>query len=176
MTTSTIDPVLVVMSGLPGTGKSTLSRALAAAVGAVHLRVDVIEQAIVRSGLAGQPLGPAGYFVGYALAEDLLRQGLPVIADSVNPLPVTRDAWRAVADTAGVGCVEVEVVCSDRAVHRARVGGRTGDIPDLRLPTWTEVQDRDYQPWDRDRIVVDTAGQGVARSVSDLRRRIAERT
>ena len=169
-----IEPVLVVMSGLPGTGKSTLARALASASGAVHLRIDVIEQAIVRSGLAAQPLGPVGYEVGYALAEDMLRQGHPVIADSVNPLPVTRDAWREVAAKSGVGWVDVEVVCSDPAEYRARVAGRTSDIPDLRLPTWAQVQDRDYQPWDRDRIVVDTAQQDVARAVSELQRRIVE--
>ncbi len=170
-----IEAVLIVMSGLPGTGKSTLARALAADVGAVQLRIDVIEQAIVRSGLAAKP-GPAGYYVGYALAEDLLRQGHQVVADSVNPLPVTRAAWRAVAQRTAVACVEVEVVCSDPDEHRARVTGRRPDIPDLRLPTWAQVQDRDYQPWDRDRIVVDTAGRDVARSLADLQLRIAEGT
>ncbi|NEE50673.1 AAA family ATPase, partial [Streptomyces sp. SID8455] len=72
--------------GLPGTGKTTLARLLAAHIGAVHLRVDTIEQAIVRSGLARHPVGPAGYTVGYALAEEHLQQGLTVIAESVNPL------------------------------------------------------------------------------------------
>ncbi|MGW3466431.1 AAA family ATPase, partial [Streptomyces olivaceoviridis] len=76
--------MLIVMGGLPGTGKTTLARLLAARIGAVHLRVDTIEQAIVRSGLAQHPVGPVGYVVGYALAEEHLRQGLTVIAESVN--------------------------------------------------------------------------------------------
>ncbi|GAA3879206.1 hypothetical protein GCM10022207_52300 [Streptomyces lannensis] len=94
--------MLIVMSGLPGTGKTTLARLLAARIGAVHLRVDTIEQAIVRSGMARHPVGPVGYVVGYALAEDHLRQGLTVIAESVNPLSATRDAWREAAVGAGV--------------------------------------------------------------------------
>lgn len=43
------------IGGLPGTGKATLARLLAARIGAVHLRVDTIEQAIVRSGRAPAP-------------------------------------------------------------------------------------------------------------------------
>lgn len=99
------------MGGLPGTGKTTLARLLAARIGAVHLRVDTIEQAIVRSGVARHPVGPVGYVVGYALAGQHLRQGLTVIAESVNPLSVTRDAWRGTAVRAGGRVVEVEVVC-----------------------------------------------------------------
>jgi predicted kinase len=48
-----------------------------------------------------------------------------VIAESVNPLPVTRAAWRETAGRAGVPAVEVEVVCSDLAEHRRRAAGRT---------------------------------------------------
>lgn len=134
--------MLIVMGGLPGTGKTTLARLLAARIGAVHLRVDTIEQAIVRSGVAGRPVGPVGYTVGYALAEEHLRQGLTVIAESVNPLSVTRDAWRDTAVRAGARVVEVEVMCSDTAEHRRRVTSRSADIPDLPLPDWQQVVDR----------------------------------
>jgi len=38
--------LLVVLSGLPGVGKTTVARDLAVASGAVHLRIDSIEQAL----------------------------------------------------------------------------------------------------------------------------------
>ncbi|MFI5881595.1 AAA family ATPase [Streptomyces sp. NPDC051554] len=160
--------VLVVIGGLPGTGKTTLSRLLAARIGAVHLRVDTIEQALVRSGLARHPVGPAGYVVGYALAEEHLRQGLTVIAESVNPLAVTRDSWRDVGARAGVPVVEVEVICSDPAEHRQRVTSRSVDIPDLPLPDWQQVRRRDYEPWSRDHITLDTAGDRPRESLNSL--------
>jgi predicted kinase len=167
--------VLIVMGGLPGAGKTTLARLLAARIGAVHLRVDTIEQAIVRSGVARHPVGPVGYVVGYALAEEHLRQGLTVIAESVNPLSLTRDAWRATALDAGVPVVEVEVTCSDPAEHRRRVTSRPVDIPDLPLPDWQQVVDREYEPWDRERVVVDTAGQSPQGSLAVLLRGLEPR-
>ncbi|OIJ99840.1 AAA family ATPase [Streptomyces monashensis] len=165
--------MLIVMGGLPGTGKTTLARLLAARIGAVHLRIDTIEQAIVRSGVTRHPVGPVGYAVGYALAGDHLRQGLTVIAESVNPLGVTRDAWRDTAVGAGVRVTEVEVVCSDPAEHRRRVTSRSADIPGLPLPDWPQVVDREYEPWARVRVVVDTAGQSPQQSLALLLRGLA---
>lgn len=162
--------MLIVLGGLPGTGKTTLARLLAARLGAVHLRVDTIEQALVRSGLTRHPVGPAGYVVGYALAGDHLRQGLTVIAESVNPLCVTRDAWREAAVRADVPVVEVEVCCSDPVEHRRRVTSRSADIANLPLPDWRQIVEREYEPWDREHIVVDTAGQTPAESLESLLR------
>lgn len=166
--------MLIVMGGLPGTGKTTLARLLAARIGAVHLRVDAIEQVLVSSGLDRHPVGPVGYAVGCALAEAHLRQGLTVIAESVDPLSVTRDAWRATAVRAGVPVVEVEVVCSDPAEHRRRVRSRSVDIPGLPLPDWQQVVDREYEPWGRERVVVDTAGQSPPQSLALLLRGLAQ--
>ena len=98
-----------------------------------------------------------------------------MIADCVNPLPITRDAWIAIAQQARVGAVEIEIICSDSAEHRRRVETRTSDIPGLRLPTWEEVTNRDYAAWDRERVVLDTSDGSVEHTVEMLRSALAAR-
>ena len=86
--------MLIVFGGLPGTGKTTIARELARQIGAVHLRIDSIEQALRDCGAkVGNSMDEAGYRVACAVAADNLSIGRTVIADSVNPLPVTRNAW-----------------------------------------------------------------------------------
>ena len=47
------NPILVVFSGLPGTGKTTAARPLAASLRALYLRIETIEQAMRDAGSAG---------------------------------------------------------------------------------------------------------------------------
>jgi len=162
--------MLIIFAGRSGAGKTTIARELARALAAVYLRIDSIEQAIRETGAI---VDGSGYRVGYRVAEDNLRLGRSVVADSVNPWPLTREAWRDVADRAGVSAIDVEVTCSDLAEHRRRVETRTWHIPGLRLPTWQEVVERDYRSWDRERIVIDTAGQSAEQSVKMLRAALA---
>jgi predicted kinase len=161
---------LIIFGGLPGTGKSMIASELARQFDAVYLRIDSIEQAIRDSGVVSQSLNDAGYRAGYAVAEDNLRSGRTVIADSVNPLKITRDAWIGVADLAQVSAVEVEVVCSDPEQHKRRVETRASDVEGLRPPTWQEVVSREYEPWERPHIVIDTASHSVAENVKRIRK------
>lgn len=153
---------LVVLAGLPGVGKTTIARMVSSRVGGVHLRIDSIESAMVESGIVAAAGGwdsapDAGYRVAYALAADLLRAGHVVIADSVNPLKITRRSWLDVAADADVPAIDVEIVCSDIDLHRRRVEERGSDLTGLVVPTWEQVQSRDYEPWTTPVLRVDSA-------------------
>jgi predicted kinase len=165
--------MLVVFGGLPGTGKTAIAGELARQLGAVHLRIDTIEQALRDHGMASHTMDDMGYRIAYAVALDNLRIGRTVIADSVNPLPVTRDSWLEVAKRSGAKVVEIEVTCPDVNEHRKRAETRTSDIPGLRLPTWQEIVSREYHAWNREHIVVDTARKSLEESVKIVREAIA---
>lgn len=166
-------PTLWIFAGLPGSGKSTLAAMLAAHVGAAYLRIDTIEQALRE--LCGVAVQGEGYGLAYRVAADNLRLGVGVVADSCNPIELTRREWEDVARDVGAAYVNVEVVCSDRDEHRRRVETRACPVPGLRMPTWEDVLAREYHAWTVERVVIDTAGRGPEASLRELLREVPVR-
>ncbi|MBB4571473.1 AAA family ATPase [Rhizobium leucaenae] len=160
--------MLVIFGGLPGSGKTTTALSLAKRLQAVHVRVDTIEQALRDSDMLKAEVGPAGYMAAYGIAEDNLRLGRTVIADSVNPIGITRNAWLQVARRAGTRAIEVEVVCSDKVEHRRRAETRVTDVEGLVKPSWDEIANRTYEDWGGRQIVVDTAYKSADDAVAEL--------
>ncbi len=154
------------LAGLPATGKSNIARELARRTGALWLRIDSMDQAIWASGTAPSDLRDWTYRAAQAVAVDNLGLGRDVIADCVNDSQEARDGWEACARHAGVEVVWLEIVCSDPAEHRRRVETRPNDVEGLVLPDWRSVSERNYHPWTRDRLVIDTARQTVDASVA----------
>lgn len=164
--------MLIIFSGLPGSGKTTLARALAEQLNAVHIRIDTLEQAIRDSGMLANDIGPAGYFAAYGVVKDNLRLGRDVIADSVNALDLTRNAWHDIAQQAATNWIDIEVICSDPLEHQHRIKTRINDIGGLCQPNWQAVIEREYQPWHTPVLRIDTAGKTLPESLSELRLRL----
>ena len=161
--------MLVVFAGLPGTGKSTIARTLAHELRAVWLRIDSIEQGIRASSAIVGDLADAGYGAAHGVAQDNLRLGHIVVADSVNPWMLTRNAWRDAGRRVGAKVIEVEIICSDVKEHRHRVETRPSEVDGLELPDWQAVIERDYHPWDREHLTIDTAGRNATDCVAAIR-------
>lgn len=148
--------MLIIFSGLPGSGKSTIAQALAKRLNAFYLRIDTIEQAIRKADEDDREIGPAGYFVAYSLARENLQLGATVIADSVNPLALTRDAYREIVLSTRTGYLEIEIICSDIIEHRKRVETRVSEVEGLTLPDWKHVTNLAYEPWNREHLILDS--------------------
>lgn len=144
-------PLLVVTAGVPGTGKTTLARAIAAQLRAAYLRIDAIETAIVRCGLAEPPVGPVGYVLAHEIAAGTLANGVPVVVDAVNPVPEARDGWRQLARRTSARLVVLETAIGDVDEHRRRVIARRPDLEGQTVPSWEQVVAGKYVAWDEER-------------------------
>ena len=137
MSSETRRAVLVVLSGRPGTGKTTVAREVARRLGACYLRVDAAETALAR---VVADVGVGGYAVVHELAVSNLLLGATVVVDAVNPVAEARASWREAATRAGAALVNVETALPDREEHRRRVETRVADIPGHVVPTWEDVE------------------------------------
>ena len=158
-------PTLYLFSGLPGSGKSTLAQAVARRLQSAYLRIDTIEQGLRE--LCSVDVQGEGYRLAYRIAADNLRLGTSVVADSCNPIELTRREWEQVALDTDVRYVNIEIVCPDVREHRRRVETRESAVPGLKLPTWSDVENRKYDAWTKERIVIDTS-KGIADCLEEL--------
>jgi predicted kinase len=159
-------PALYIFSGLPGTGKSTLSQMVARQLNALYLRIDTIEQGL--RDLCSIDVQGEGYGLAYRIASDNLRLGVSVVADSCNPIELTRREWEQVAHEAQADHVNIEVICSDSGEHRRRAEARHPEVSGLKLPTWSEIENREYDEWTVGRLIVNTAGRSKIDCARDL--------
>ena len=98
-----------------------------------------------------------------------------MIADSVNPIAITRQAWRAVATENTAPYLEIELTCSDQMQHRYRVENRVADIRGHILPDWQKVITREYEPWRTASLTLDTSVLTAEEAVERIVEHIASR-
>jgi predicted kinase len=151
--------VLIVISGLPGTGKTAVAARLASRLKAVHLSIDAAEDAMLGAGLArGWETGVAAYEVTRAAAEQNLDLGWEVVVDAVNDSELARQTWRNAAERTNVALRFVLLDCSDQDEHRRRLESRQRGLVHIPEPTWSQVLTRaaEYETWTDECILVDT--------------------
>lgn len=148
--------VVVQMHGEPGSGKSTVARALAPRIGALVLDKDIVKAALLRSGAPEALAASGAYEVYFNLSRNFVEQGQSIILD--NPVYWTRveERWLELSATAGCPPILVECACPDRDELLRRLRTRPAlesqprDPLDLkRYPTSSPTQ---YEP----RLTLDT--------------------
>src|SRR5437762_13722511 len=90
---------LIVMRGYPGTGKSTIARAIAAALHAPLIYRDILRQKAVDIFGDVPHVGRFSYELMFALAEEQLSLGLSVVMDTPLTYRTTYDLDKEVAAT-----------------------------------------------------------------------------
>ncbi|MFQ5924849.1 MAG: AAA family ATPase [Dehalococcoidia bacterium] len=120
----TVNPALIVVSGLPGTGKSYFCRKLAE-----RLPFSILESDALRKVLSPSPNyspGESNRLFGacHLLIEELLRRGIPLIFDATNLVERHRERLYQIADRVGARLIIVRVEAPPKLV-RLRLQGRS---------------------------------------------------
>jgi predicted kinase len=166
------DPQLIVFAGLPGTGKSSLARALAREMRAVYLDKDTIKDCAMR--LIGEMKLPEEIQIAAALsrlagslsyellvdqARDNLTLGNTVVVDSPAAYQSFRDRIKLVTRATRANLRLIECICTDERLLRQRIEHRGQDLPEYRTRDWqTYQQDRNrFERLNDQRLIVDTA-------------------
>lgn len=161
---------LIVLSGLPGGGKTSIVEIIAARTASVHLSVDPVEDSLLACGLPrGWEVGVAAYEATRAMAELNLRRGHDVIVNAVNDSDEARQTWRTAAQRTGAEIQFVHLVLAEEQEHRRRLRGRGRGLEHVGEPTWSDVQQScaDYAVWSDAVVEIDTGGR-TADDVADL--------
>ncbi|MFO0829816.1 MAG: AAA family ATPase [Phycisphaerales bacterium] len=138
-----VQPALVVMTGLPATGKSTIARRLAAPLRATIVRTDEIRKRL--AGVAPTEHGGRDlydeshtrrtYDAVRAEVAATLAEGRTAIVDAANLLRWQRRAFLETADAARCPCVVVEAT-ADESTVRERMRARSADRAEISDATW----------------------------------------
>ena len=146
MSASRPGPHLVLVTGLPGTGKSTMADVVAEELGAPVLGHDwamsglrpypEIQAVLDDMGLRGHR--GVGWSILWALARSQLRRGASVVLDGVARAPEVAGT-RALAAEEGAPCLVVMTECADAELHRGRIVGRRRGIPGWYELDWEHV-------------------------------------
>ena len=150
-------PALVMVSGLPGTGKSTLARALSTAANFEVLRSDVIRKQLFADSLpvdVATDLAPTSlydhqstqrvYDECFVRAREILLSGGRVIVDATFQREADRMAFLGLAIDCGSRCLWLECTASP-AITKQRLDARHGDASDADWSVHQLVRDR-WQP------------------------------
>jgi hypothetical protein len=152
---------LIVFSGVPGTGKSTLADAAGRELGIPVFAVDWLLGSLTPFG--GRHLDGAWEIGSELLTTLALRQltlGQSAILDYPTEEPATRERWRSLAQRAGADFKVVVCACADPVVHRARVEGRERGIPGWHdAGNWANVEHRlaGFPSWTDEVLTIDTS-------------------
>ena len=163
----TEQPTLVVVSGLPGTGKSYFSRHLAQRLPLAQLESDVLRKALVGRPSYTVPENGRLFRAIHGLIRQLLASGTPVLLDATNLVEDHRKRLYRIADDLGVRLALVRLEAPEEVVHqrleRRQCRQDPCDQSDAGLEVYERMRAR-MDPIGHDHLLVD-ASEDIGRSV-----------
>jgi len=155
-----VNPPLVVVSGLPGAGKSFFCRKLADRLPCLILASDTLRKVLFPSPQYSEAENRRLFSACHVLIEELLRSGIPIIFDATNLLERHREFLYRAADRAGARLILVWVQAPTELVKQRLLARERAAAPEYDSEAGWEVYQRmktRRQRIYRNHLVVDTS-------------------
>jgi predicted kinase len=151
-------PALILVAGLPGTGKSEFSRELRLRTGAIILESDSVRRLLFERPSYSWWESRRLFAALHAAVERLLGAGISCIFDATNLAEAYRRPLYEIAEERGAKLIVVEVTAPEE-VARARLSERAGareDVSDADVAVYERMRPK-WEPVGREHFVVDTS-------------------
>jgi len=155
-----VNPPLIVVSGLPGAGKSFFCRKLAERLPCLVLASDTLRKVLFPSAQYSEAENRRLFSACHVLIEELLRNGIPIVFDATNLLERHREFLYRAADRAGAKLILVWVEAPTEVVRQRLLAREKAAAPEYDSEAGWEVYQRmkiRYQRICRNHLVVDTS-------------------
>lgn len=149
-------PRIVLIGGIPGTGKTTLSKEISNCLGIPYFNKDLLESALIeKNSCSPQELNGVGYVLMERIALSELKFGRSVILDCVASSKRVHEHWTSFKTK---DIRYIECVCSDRELHKSRLESRERNIPSWYELTWSDIENIliGYEPCFEERLCIDS--------------------
>lgn len=151
------EPTLILMAGMPGSGKTTMARLVSRHLGIPVFAKDRVQRVLRDHNLAEASTGD-GYYIILDMADEQLGLGISVILDATFPLDHFRTVASEMAARHKAKFCAVYCHCSDDRVWQERMTQRVQYVPGWKPVGWEDVvrMRTYYQPWNNNALVVDS--------------------
>ncbi len=169
-------PVMVVIGGLPGSGKSYFSRRLVAHVSLLALESDVLRKALFPNPSYTAAESDRLFRACYSLIADLLRQGVPILLDATNLVEGHRERLYYIAEQVEAKLILIYLKAPPEVIYERLKGRSQGVDPEDHSSADWRVYERMHssmEPIRRNHYVVDTSSDispAITKVVREIRR------
>ena len=156
-----VHPVMIMLAGLPGTGKSYFARQIASLCPVVVLESDAMRKALFPQPTYLPHESARTFAALHHITEELLRQNVSVLIDATNLIDRNRKVFYNIADRCRAKLIMVATTAPSHVVRtRLEQRGRSNDREDNSDADWRVYwkMESSAESIRREHYMVDTSG------------------